>query len=97
MHRNRLECRGRGYSADHRRGQNSQWGCKILGGKAPRTELVAGKDSVIMPRTEQPMGMVINDNTDNIALAINNPASEKGGKSTIKTMMINNGDNDDQQ
>ena len=39
----------------------------------------------------------VDDNTDNIALAINVPANEKGGKSTMKTMMINNEDNDNQQ
>ena len=36
--------------------------------------------------------MVINDNTDNIALAINDPASDKGGKSTMETIEINNRD-----
>ena len=35
----------------------------------------------------------VDDNTDNIALAINVPASDKGGKSTMKTMVINNEDN----
>ena len=35
----------------------------------------------------------VDDNTDNIALAINVPASEKGGKSTMKTMIVNNEDN----
>ena len=42
-------------------GKNKTNNGSLLGGKSPRTK--------------QTMGMVINNNTDNIALAINNPAS----------------------
>ena len=36
----------------------------------------------------------MDDNSDNVSLAINVPASEKGGKSTMETMEINNINND---
>ena len=48
-----------------------------------------------MPWVENQYGRGMDDNRDNVPLAINGFASGEGLKSTMKTMRINNIDNED--